>query len=146
MRRSIRVLVADDSPEVLSAIVSVLDDDPRFTVVATAGSGAEAVGLVADLPVDVVLLDVHMPGGGPEPAQLLASLPNPPAVVAISAQSGSTVVEEMLRAGAVGYFTKGRIGGSLPDLLARCVDGEVVLATPAAAAALRSLLRDPVPR
>ncbi|MGH3332126.1 MAG: response regulator [Nocardioidaceae bacterium] len=144
--RRIRVLIADDHPEMLSALVSVLEDDPRFTVAGTAMTGAEAHRIATETKLDVVLLDVHMPGGGHAAAEAMAALPHPPAVVAISAHSGSSVVEEMLRAGAVGYLTKGRVGDTLPDLLVRCVDGEVILATPAAAGALRAVLRAPVRR
>ena len=143
MKQRIRVLVADDHEQMLAAIVSVLEDDPRFEVVGTAATGADAHRIAAELPVDVALLDVNMPGSGVVAAELIAALPHAPAVVAISAQSGAWVVEEMLRAGAVGFVTKGRVGDTLPDLLARCADGEVVLATPAAAGALRGLMRTP---
>jgi len=136
----IRVLVADDHVDMLAAIVSVLEDDERFAVVATAGTADEAVMLAGGTAVDVALLDVNMPGNGVAAARALTELPRPPVVVAISAQSGGAVVEEMLRAGAVGYVTKGRVGDGLPDLLARCADGEVVLATPAGASALRAVL------
>ena len=144
--RRIRVLIADDHSEMLSALASVLEDDRRFAVVGTATTGADALRLAAETPVDLALLDVHMPDGGPATAEAMTALPRPPAVVAISAQAGAGVVEEMLRAGAVGYLTKGRVGDSLPDLLVRCVEGEVVLATPAGAGALRAVLRAPAPQ
>lgn len=136
----IRALVADDHPDMLAAIVSVLEDDGRFAVVATASTGDEAVARARETPVDVALLDVNMPGSGAVAARALADLPRPPVVVAISAQSGGAVVEEMLRAGAVGYVTKGRVGDGLPGIVARCCEGEVVLATPAGASALRAVL------
>lgn len=136
----IRVLVADDHRDMLTAIVSVLEDDDRFSVVATAATADEALVLARETVVDVALLDVNMPGNGVTAARALADLPRPPVVVAISAQSGGGVVEEMLRAGAVGYVTKGRVGDGLPDLVARCAEGEVVLATPAGATALRAVL------
>jgi DNA-binding NarL/FixJ family response regulator len=137
----IRVLIADDHPGVLSALVSVLEVDPRFAVVGTASTGAEACHLAGEGRLDLVLLDVHMPGGGAAAAKAMTALRQPPIVVAISAESGSGVVEEMLRAGAVGYLTKGRIGDMLPDLLIRCAEGEVILATPAGVSALRAVLR-----
>ncbi len=139
----IRVLIADDHPAVLSALVSVLEVDPRFAVVDTVTTGAEAYRVAEEGRVDLVLLDVHMPGGGPEAAKAMLALRPPPVVVAISAESGAGVVEQMIRAGAVGYLTKGRVGDMLPDLLVRCADGEVVLATPAAAGALRAVLASP---
>lgn len=140
MTPRIRVLVADDHRDMLAAIVSVIEDDERFSVVATAATADEAVAGVLQTPVDLALLDVNMPGNGIAAARALSDLPRPPVVVAISAQSGGGVVEEMLRAGAVGYVTKGRVGDGLPDLLARCADGEVVLATPSGAGALRAVL------
>lgn len=136
----IRVLIADDHHEVLSALVTVLEDDPRFTVVGTAATGPEACRAATEEAVDLVLLDVHMPGGGPTAAGAITALRPPPVVVAISAESGSGVVEQMLRAGAVGFLTKGRVGDLLPDLLVRCAEGEVILATPAGAGALRAVL------
>ena len=136
----IRVLVADDHSDMLAALVSVIEDDDRFAVVATAATADEAVSLAQGTRVDIALLDVNMPGNGVAAARALSDLPRPPAVVAISAQSGGAVVEDMLRAGAVGYVTKGRVGDGLPDLLARCAEGEVVLATPSGAAALRAVL------
>lgn len=140
MTPRIRVLVADDHGDMLAAIVSALEDDDRFNVVATATNADDAVALAHETHVDLALLDVNMPGNGVRAARAMADLPRPPVVVAISAQSGGAVVEEMLRAGAVGYVTKGRVGDGLPDLLARCADGEVVLATPAGAGALRAVL------
>ncbi|MFP5252353.1 MAG: response regulator transcription factor [Actinomycetes bacterium] len=136
----IRVLVADDHRDVLAAIVSALEDDGRFDVVATATNADDAVALAHEMRVDLALLDVNMPGNGVIAARTMAGLPRPPVVVAISAQSGGAVVEELLRAGAVGYVTKGRVGDGLPDLLVRCADGEVVLATPSGAGALRAVL------
>jgi DNA-binding NarL/FixJ family response regulator len=141
MTSRVRVLVADDHAGMLDALVAVLQADSRFVVAGTATTGDDAYGLAARHPVDVVLLDVHMPGGGPAAAERIATLPNPPVVVAVSAQPGAGIVEEMLRAGAAGYLMKGRMGEAFPDLLLRCLGGEVVLETPSAAGVLR-----PAPR
>jgi DNA-binding NarL/FixJ family response regulator len=125
--RRIRTVVADDHPDMVSALVSALEGDSRFTVVATALSGPEAERVARRTSPDVVLLDVRMPGGGAVAARAITALPRPPVVVAVSAYSSPTAVEEMMGAGAAGYLTKGRIGSLLPDLVARCVDGELVL-------------------
>lgn len=140
----IRILIADDHPEMLAALVSVLEDDHRFDVVGSVMTGGEAYRFARETPVDVVLLDVHMPDGGPATAEAMTALPRPPVVVAISAQSAPGAVVEMLRAGAVAYLAKDRVGGALGDLVARCVAGEVVLATSAGAGTLRALLAAPV--
>ena len=66
----------------------------------------------------------------------------PTLVVALTAETSPDVIESMLRAGAVAYFAKGRIGAALGDLVSRVHDGEVILATPTAGLALRRVLRD----
>lgn len=137
----VRVAVADDDPMIRSAISEVLRADPRFTVVGTAATGRALVDLLREQDVDVVLLDVRMPGGGPEGvAAVLDTTRAPvPAVVAVSAHTGPSTVAAMLRAGAVGYLAKGRLA-ALPDLVARCAAGEVVLAVTSGAEALRQLM------
>ena len=140
----IRVLVADDDAAVRTALVDVLTADGRFVVVGTAGSGREALTAAAATRTDVVLLDVRMPGGGAEGTYALRSmtalgLPPAPLVIAVSADTGASTVAAVLRAGAVGYLTKGRLG-ALPDLVVRCVEGEVVLAVTSAAEALQRLM------
>ncbi|MFC4785697.1 response regulator [Nocardioides sp. MAHUQ-72] len=139
---AIRVLVADDDADFRGALAEVLEADRRFSVVGKAACGDEAIALARELRPDVVLLDVRMPGGGPEAARSLTTGGAPyPTVVAVSAQTGASGVVDMLRAGAVGYLAKGRLGAQLPDLVARAAGGEVVLAVPGAVEALRQMLQ-----
>ena len=134
-----RVVVADDDAAVRSALADSLDGDARFTVVATASTGREACDLAEEAGAEVVLLDVRMPGGGVDAARTLAARRPAPVVVAVSAGSESGTVVAMVAAGAAGYLAKGRLGAGLPDLVARCVAGERVLAVPNADAVLRAL-------
>lgn len=139
--RVISVAIADDDPGFREALVDVLEADPRFTVLGVVATGEDLVDLVATTEPDLVLLDVQMPRGGAAAARALvrAGRSGGPVVVALSAQTGATHVLAMLRAGAMGYLMKGRVGNDLPDLLARCVAGDVVLAVPGAAEAMRQL-------
>ena len=136
----LRVVIADDHRDVLAALVAAVESDRRFVVVGTASSGTEASRRAGDGDVDLVLLDVRMQDGGATAARRISALTPAPAVVAISAETDAATVLGMLDAGAVGYLAKGSIGDALPDLLFRCARGEVVLAVPSAAAALRRLL------
>jgi DNA-binding NarL/FixJ family response regulator len=144
----LRIIIADDDDTMRGALGEVLDADDRFTVVSVVSTGEELLDRAGALRPDLVLLDVRMPGGGAPAARALLAPPEthaaagrraPPLVVAVSAHTGTSVVVEMLRAGVTGYFAKGRLG-ALPDLLARCGSGEVVLAVPGAADALRQLV------
>ena len=139
--RTYRVVVADDDPTFRSAAVEVLEADARFVVVAAVASGAGLVELVEETSADVVLLDVRMPGGGPAAAQQLTDrFGRQVVLVAVSAQVETAAVFRMLRAGTTGYLAKGRLGASMPDLVARCAEGELVLAVPTGGAALHQLL------
>ena len=57
----VRVLVADDLPEIRTLVRTNLEFDGRFEVVGEAANGLEAVELVQKLNPDVVVLDLAMP-------------------------------------------------------------------------------------
>lgn len=135
----IRVVIADDDDGVRAALHDVLDADDRFLVVGTASGGDDLVRTVETARADVVLLDVRMPGGGRAAAREISAMPSSPVVVAVSASTEAATVVAMLDSGATGYLAKGRLGQWLPEMVARCVDGQVVLAVPNGAAVLRML-------
>lgn len=144
---TIRVVVADDDAAVRSALGEVLGSDDRFEVVALAASGDEAVAATRAHVPHVVLLDVRMPGGGPDAVRRVRAAAaqaghEVPAVVAVSAHTGSATVLAMLRAGATGYLAKGRLG-DLGDQVARCAAGDLVVATPHADEVRTQLQDDP---
>jgi len=115
--RPLKVLIADDHQDVLSALVDLVRSDSRFVVAGTATDGYAAVDFARAHRVDLALIDVRMPGGGPFTSEALLALEDPPVVVAISAESGAGVVREMTQAGAVAVLVKGWIGATLPDQL-----------------------------
>src|SRR5207253_1380075 len=104
---------------------------------------AEVVGEAADVPEavagiratapDVVLLDVHLPGGGGRAVleQLRAELP---AVrwLALSVSDAAEDVIAVIRAGARGYVTKTISGPELLDAVRRVADGDGVFRPPPA--------------
>jgi DNA-binding NarL/FixJ family response regulator len=119
--------------------VFLVDDHAmvRSGVRAELGGSAEIVGEAADVPEavagiratgpDVVLLDVHLPGGGGRAVleQLRAELP---AVrwLALSVSDAAEDVIAVIRAGARGYVTKTISGPELRDAVRRVADGDVV--------------------
>src|ERR1041384_3479163 len=58
---TIRVLIADDQPEVRSALRLVLDAEPDIHVVDEAVNGADAVRLAQEQRPDVTVIDIRMP-------------------------------------------------------------------------------------
>ena len=136
---AIRVVIADDDDDVRSALHDVLDADDRFLVVVAAAGGDDLALIVEAARPDVVLLDVRMPGGGMTAAREISALSYAPIIVAVSASTEAATVVAMLESGATGYLAKGRLGQWLPEMVARCVDGQVVLAVPNGADVLRLL-------
>jgi len=60
----IRVMIVDDSLTVRTVLKRMVETDPLMEIVGTASSGEVAIALLKDNPVDVVLLDLEMPGMG----------------------------------------------------------------------------------
>jgi two-component system nitrate/nitrite response regulator NarL len=139
----IRVLVADDDEIMRRAIVDVLAAHGRFEVVGEVVDGASLGQAVDRTRPQLVVLDVRMPAGGQAAARLVRSRPPFPVVVAVSASTDVPTVVGMMRAGASGFLAKGRLGATFGDDLARCADGDVLVAVPHAAHVLRALEEQP---
>lgn len=115
---AIRVLLVDDHRILREALHLSLAREGDIEVVGEAGSAQEALASAAALRPDVVVLDIGLPDlSGLEVAARLRRLPQPPQVVALSAQTDKRFVSEMLRSGAQAYVTK----SSAADELVRAV-------------------------
>lgn len=107
--KSTRILLADDHKLVRSGIRKMIEKEPGFEVVAEVGSGEEVLGLVrsSDFQVDVVLMDIKMPGiGGLETTRKLQHVDDEIKVLVITACDGDIFASHSLQAGALGYITK----------------------------------------
>ena len=83
---SLRVLIVDDEPPARELLRSMLKEFEGFEVAAEAENGRRALEICDTQQPDIVLLDVRMPGiDGLEVARQLATLPEPPAVIFITA-------------------------------------------------------------
>jgi two-component system response regulator AlgR len=89
MTEPTRILIVDDEPPARSRLRALLADiDAEFShrVVGEAGDGVAALALLAHSPADIALIDINMPRmDGIELAQQLAGLPQPPALVFVTA-------------------------------------------------------------
>ncbi len=103
----IKLLVADDHPVVREGLRRIVADHPGLQVVAEATNGDEVLAMASRMPVDVVLLDISMPGPGF--LQVLERLrmeqPRLPVLV-LSVHPEDQYAVRALRAGAAGYLTK----------------------------------------
>jgi len=120
-----RVFLVDDHAMVRAGVRAELGDDVQ--VVGEAADVATAVaGIRASTP-DVVLLDVHLPGGGGHAVleTLRVELPGT-RWLALSVSDAAEDVIAVIRAGARGYVTKTISGADLRDAVRRVAEDDVV--------------------
>ncbi|WP_226646315.1 response regulator [Microbulbifer variabilis] len=104
----IKVLVVDDHDLVRMGISRMLSDVEDIEVVGEANCGEEALEFVREAAVDVILMDVKMPGmGGLEATRKLLNRCPQVKVVAVSALDDDLFPGRLMQAGAMGYVTKG---------------------------------------
>ena len=103
----IRVLLAEDHTIVRKGLRALLDDEVDIEVVGEAQDGREAVEMVDQLQLDVVLMDISMPGlnGLEATRQIKARFPDA-RVLVLTRHANKEYIYQILRAGASGYVIK----------------------------------------
>jgi two-component system, NarL family, invasion response regulator UvrY len=103
-RDSVGVVTVDDQPFFRGAAREVIEATPGFQALGEASSGEEALGVVAELHPELVLLDVRMPGmdgiqtarrikaGHPEVVVILISIEDPANVPATADACGAAAL------------------------------------------------------
>ena len=120
-----RVVLVDDHGLFRSGVRAELGK--KVEVVGEADDVQPAIELIGTLKPDVVLLDVHMPGGGGQ-AVIQAVKAEHPGVrfLALSASDAPEDVIAVIRAGARGYVTKTISTDELADAVLRVAAGDAV--------------------
>ncbi|MFI9589549.1 response regulator [Nonomuraea sp. NPDC052265] len=120
-----RVLIVDDHRLFRSGVRAELGDS--IEVVGEAEDVETAVKAIAEHQPDVVLLDVHMPGGGgQEVLRRVLSTGSQVRFLALSVSDAAEDVIGVIRGGARGYVTKNISGRELTDAIRRVADGDAV--------------------
>src|SRR6266516_4629445 len=140
LRLRIRVLIADDDPELRIAMGELLEGEDGLEFVGAACDAEEAIELAALYRPHVALVDVKMPaGGGPRAARGIHRTSPETRVIALSAFEDRETVLEMLRAGAVGYLAKGTAGETIVSSIAQVAGGGTTLSAGAMTDIVREL-------
>ena len=106
-RSPIRVAIVDDQELVRAGFHMVLDAEPGIDVVGEAGDGREAIRLADETTVDVMLMDVRMPGmdGIAATAEVIAAR-SAPKVIVLTTFDLDEYAFAAIRAGASGFLLK----------------------------------------
>jgi len=119
------IVIVDDHALFRSGVRSEVEG--HVEVLAEAGSVEEAVRVITASRPDVVLLDVHMPGGGGvEVIRGVAAVNSSQRFLALSVSDAAEDVIAVVRAGARGYVTKSISGEELAAAITRVRDGDAV--------------------
>jgi DNA-binding NarL/FixJ family response regulator len=103
----IRILCVDDHAVVREGISVVLDLQPDMRVVASAGTGAEAIGLFRQHRPDVTLMDLQMPGmNGLEVIRAIRQEHPDARIIVLTMFHGDEDIYQSLQAGATTYLLK----------------------------------------
>ncbi|MGI8522664.1 MAG: response regulator [Nocardioides sp.] len=119
-----RVLIVDDHAMFRAGVRAELG--VAVDVVAEAANIDEAVAAIARDHPDVVLLDVHLPGGGGAEVMRRVGPAGQPRFLALSVSDAAEDVIATIRGGARGYVTKTITGPELVDAIRRVADGDAV--------------------
>jgi RNA polymerase sigma factor (sigma-70 family) len=120
-----RVVIVDDHHLFRSGVRAELG--AQLEVVGDAGEVEEAVAVIAEQRPDVVLLDVHMPGGGGvEVIRRVSEREDGVRFLALSVSDAAEDVIAVIRAGARGYVTKTISAQELAQAVRRVAGGDAV--------------------
>lgn len=120
----IRVLLADDHGVVREGIRRLLEERNGFAVVAEAGTVPDLLAELRKAPVDVLVLDIRMPGPGiVETLREIKAIQPQARALVLTAYPEADYAVRVLRAGAAGYVTKDRSLEQLADAIRRVYRG-----------------------
>ena len=113
------VMLTDDNADFRAAAKDYFRDYPELCVVGAVGSGEEAMAFAGKTNVDLVLMDLAMPGmGGIEATRRIKSRPNAPKVIVVTMQDAAAYRDAAQAAGADGFVIKDYFSATIMPLIA----------------------------
>jgi len=104
----VRLLIVDDTPQVLRDLRQLLELTGGIEIVGEAGNGLEALRQAGDLSPDAVVMDLEMPGmDGYAATRRIKTLQPAPRVIILSVHAGPEEMERARQAGADAFVVKG---------------------------------------
>ncbi len=148
MSAPVTAVIVDDHAIFRAGLRADLDP-ARIEIVGEAGDVEQAVAVVLETAPDVVLLDVHLPGGagggGAEVARRVLEQDPERRLLALSVSDAAEDVVAVIRAGARGYITKSASGAEVVDAAVRVAEGDAVFSPRLAGFVLDAFRGAPVP-
>jgi len=139
MENKIRIMLVDDHAVVRSGLGAFLSVNPGLELVGEAENGEQAVARANLLKPDVILMDLMMPVMDGVAATAAIKKQNPGIqIVALTSFQEDELVQNALKAGAVGYLMKNVSARELAAAIKAAKDGKITLSPEAAQALVRA--------
>src|SRR5690349_23733824 len=122
-RRRIRLMIVDDSTVARAVLSRMIESDPAFEICAVAGTAEDAIEALDQVRVDIVILDLEMPGAGglkSIPRIIAAAACAKVMIVSSLAEDGAEETVAALALGAADTLPKpgtGRFNGKFSEIL-----------------------------
>jgi DNA-binding NarL/FixJ family response regulator len=125
---AIRVLIVDDHALFAEALTTLLERNDRIEVVGSATTGPDAIDQALMKKVDVVVMDVGMPGvDGLETTRRLRTIKPDTRVIVLTGLTDSDLEQRAADAGASALLTKGAADREVVDTIVAVYDGRLNL-------------------
>lgn len=122
----IKLLIADDHHLFLDGIISLLKDEPSFSIEATAEDGYQVLDLIGKHDYDVCLLDISMPRlDGIATARQVREKKPALKIIILTTYNDREIIDEMAKAGVAGYLLKNCTKGELVAAIRKVAGGEI---------------------
>jgi DNA-binding NarL/FixJ family response regulator len=138
-----RVVIIDDHPMFRDGVARTLTDSTNIEVVGEGENSHDAIHLAQTLMPDIILLDISMPGGGVEAANVINKTCPVVRIVMLTVSEREDDVMQSLNAGACGYILKGVGGLELIEIVSSVYQGNSYVSPGLAARMLSELKSKP---
>jgi DNA-binding NarL/FixJ family response regulator len=122
------LLIVDDHEIVRAGIRRLVENNSKLNIVADFGTGEEAYQFLQKNTVDLVIMDVSMPGkGGIETTSRIKKRFPKLKVLMLSMHDNSMIIDKAMNAGANGYILKNDLSDDLLDAIEKVMNNEIII-------------------
>ena len=122
------LLIVDDHEIVRAGIKRLVENTPNLNIVADLGSGEEAYQFLQKNTVDLIIMDVSMPGkGGIETTNQIKKRYPKIKILMLSMHDNTMIIEKAMKAGADGYILKNDLSDDLLNAIEKVMNNETII-------------------
>ena len=122
------LLIVDDHEIVRAGIKRLVENTLNLNIVADLGSGEEAYQFLQKNTVDLIIMDVSMPGkGGIETTNQIKKRHPKIKIIMLSMHDNAMIIEKAMKAGADGYILKNDLSDDLLNAVEKVMNNETII-------------------